>query len=218
MILGGSRGLGKSIRSQLEQSGWSCTTISTTRPVGSDGAFISCDLSDPTSVEQAEHVLERMPSIDAFFWVAGEHLEGATSTLRGRDIRRLTAVNLTSGLILSAAAWRHFCLIQNRGHLIVVSSTSGSQARAGEAVYCATKFAQVGFARSIGLEAAEGKNKVTLVMPGGMKTEMWANRPERDTATYHDPEFVARAIITTIAQQSEPFYELKLPRTSCAPS
>jgi 3-oxoacyl-[acyl-carrier protein] reductase len=42
---------------------------------------------------------------------------------------------------------------------------------AGEAVYCSTKFAQVGFAQALDRELRTSGIKVGVICPGGVKTE-----------------------------------------------
>src|SRR5687768_7511078 len=101
VILGGSRGLGEHISCQLERSGWECTSLSRTASLSTKSQFISCDLSKVSDVERAVHALTDIPTLDAFFWVAGEYLEGPAHTIDNSAIRRLMEVNLSSGLVLA---------------------------------------------------------------------------------------------------------------------
>jgi NADP-dependent 3-hydroxy acid dehydrogenase YdfG len=60
---------------------------------------------------------------------------------------------------------------QGSGTVLMVSSMAGVYGFAGEAVYCMTKFAQVGFAQALDRELREFGIKVGAICPGGVKTE-----------------------------------------------
>jgi NADP-dependent 3-hydroxy acid dehydrogenase YdfG len=60
---------------------------------------------------------------------------------------------------------------QRHGLILLVSSMAGVYGFAGEAVYCATKFAQVGFAQGLDKELRPHGIKVGTICPGGVKTE-----------------------------------------------
>src|SRR4029077_20772916 len=62
-------------------------------------------------------------------------------------------------------------LKQTRGTVLMISSMAGIHGFAGEAVYCATKFAQVGFAQALDKELRTQGIKVGVICPGGVKTE-----------------------------------------------
>src|SRR5205807_9376038 len=57
------------------------------------------------------------------------------------------------------------------GSIITIASMAGVTGFAGEAVYCATKFAQVGFTQALDRELRPRGIKVGVVCPGGVKTE-----------------------------------------------
>lgn len=60
---------------------------------------------------------------------------------------------------------------QKSGLVLMVSSMAGVYGFAGEATYCATKFAQVGFAQGLDKELRPHGIKVGTICPGGVKTE-----------------------------------------------
>ena len=62
-------------------------------------------------------------------------------------------------------------IAQKSGTVIMISSMAGIYGFAGEAVYCATKFAQVGFAQALDKELRPHGIKVGVICPGGVKTE-----------------------------------------------
>jgi NADP-dependent 3-hydroxy acid dehydrogenase YdfG len=62
-------------------------------------------------------------------------------------------------------------LLQQQGTILMISSMAGLYGFANQAVYCATKFAQVGFAQSLDKELRPSSIKVGVICPGGVKTE-----------------------------------------------
>lgn len=60
---------------------------------------------------------------------------------------------------------------QGSGVIINVSSMAGVMGFPGEAVYCASKFAQVGFTQALDRELRPRGIKVGVLCPGGVKTE-----------------------------------------------
>jgi NADP-dependent 3-hydroxy acid dehydrogenase YdfG len=62
-------------------------------------------------------------------------------------------------------------LLQKQGTVLMISSMAGLYGFAGEAVYCSTKFAQVGFAQALDRELRTSGIKVGVICPGGVKTE-----------------------------------------------
>lgn len=97
---------------------------------------------------------------------------------------------------------------------VVVSSSSGTKARKDEAVYVATKHAQVGFTRSLALENDNPNVRVALVMPGGMRTSFWDKHPTPDYDSFLNPKHVAQNIVTRTMFQDESFDEYDIPRGS----
>jgi NADP-dependent 3-hydroxy acid dehydrogenase YdfG len=65
---------------------------------------------------------------------------------------------------------------QKQGTILMISSMAGVYGFGGEAVYCATKFAQVGFAQALDRELWPHGIKVGVICPGGVKTEFALGR------------------------------------------
>jgi NADP-dependent 3-hydroxy acid dehydrogenase YdfG len=93
---------------------------------------------------------------------------------------------------------------QGSGIILMISSMAGIYGFAGEAVYCATKFAQVGFAQALDKELRPHGIKVGAICPGGVKTEfaLGKGRTEQSVAESGmlDPEDVASAVVLACTQ------------------
>ena len=95
---------------------------------------------------------------------------------------------------------------QGSGTILMISSMAGVYGFGGEAVYCATKFAQVGFAQALDKELRPHGIKVGAICPGGVKTEfaLGKGRTEESGAESGmlDPEDVAGVVLMACTQSS----------------
>jgi NADP-dependent 3-hydroxy acid dehydrogenase YdfG len=93
---------------------------------------------------------------------------------------------------------------QGSGIILMISSMAGIYGFGGEAVYCMTKFAQVGFAQALDKELRSSGIKVGAICPGGVKTEfaLGKGRTEESVAQSDmlDPEDVASAVLLACTQ------------------
>jgi 3-oxoacyl-[acyl-carrier protein] reductase len=93
---------------------------------------------------------------------------------------------------------------QGSGTILMISSMAGIYGFPGEAVYCATKFAQVGFAQALDKELRPYGIKVGAICPGGVKTEfaLGKGRTEESVAASEmlDPEDVAGVVLLACTQ------------------
>ena len=93
---------------------------------------------------------------------------------------------------------------QHSGTILIISSMAGVYGFAGEAVYCSTKFAQVGFAQALDKELRPHGIKVGVICPGGVKTEfaLGKGRTEQSVAQSGmlEAEDVAGAVLLACTQ------------------
>jgi NADP-dependent 3-hydroxy acid dehydrogenase YdfG len=93
---------------------------------------------------------------------------------------------------------------QGSGTVLMISSMAGKYGFPGEAVYCATKFAQVGFAQALDKELRPHGIKVGVICPGGTKTEfaLGKGRTEQAVAASGmlEPGDVAGAVLLACTQ------------------
>jgi len=95
-------------------------------------------------------------------------------------------------------------LEQGSGLILMLSSMAGKYGFAGEAVYCASKFAQVGFAQALDKELRPQGIKVGVICPGGVKTEFALGKGRTAEGVAQsgmlDPEDVAEAVLLACIQ------------------
>jgi len=93
---------------------------------------------------------------------------------------------------------------QRSGLVLMISSMAGVYGFPGEAVYCATKFAQVGFAQALDKELRPHGIKVGAICPGGVKTEFAIGKGRTETGVEEsdmlEAEDVAEAVLFACRQ------------------
>ena len=93
---------------------------------------------------------------------------------------------------------------QREGLVLMISSMAGVYGFPGEAVYCATKFAQVGFAQALDKELRPHGIKVGAICPGGVKTEFAIGKGRTEGSVEQsdmlEAEDVARAVVFACTQ------------------
>jgi NADP-dependent 3-hydroxy acid dehydrogenase YdfG len=85
--------------------------------------------------------------------------------------RRMVNVNLL-GLFYCTHAALPIMGEQGSGHIVNISSVAGRIARAGVAVYNATKFGVCAFSEALRQEVLHANVRVTIVEPGMVETEL----------------------------------------------
>lgn len=119
------------------------------------------------------------------------------------DYDEMVDSNVRSTFLFTRYAVPHM-IAQQSGTILMVSSMAGIYGFAGEAVYCMTKFAQVGFAQALDKELRPHGIKVGAICPGGVKTEfaIGTGRTEAGVAASGmlEAEDVAGAILLACTQ------------------
>ncbi len=119
------------------------------------------------------------------------------------DYETMVDTNVRTTFLFSRHVVPHM-IKQKSGTVLMLSSMAGVYGFAGEAVYCATKFAQVGFAQALDKELRPHGIKVGAICPGGVKTEfaLGTGRTEEGVAQSGmlEPEDVAGAVLLACTQ------------------
>jgi 3-oxoacyl-[acyl-carrier protein] reductase len=147
--------------------------------------------------------LERFGRLDALVANAGIGMYGGILDHPDEALQTMLDTNV-AGTVWPIRAAVPAMIEAGRGDIIIVASVAGFRGGADEAVYAATKFAQVGLAGALDRELREHGIRVTTIGPAGTSTEfaMGAGRYEGMPAleTYLKPEDIAFAIRTCLEQ------------------
>ena len=179
LITGVSSGFGYEMTKQLLENGY--TVIGTVRntekvqdlmkkyPNTFDCKIL--DVTDLKAVEQTVHdSFEKYGKVDVVVSNAGYGLFGCVEELNDAEIQHIVATNLMGSIALLKTAVPYMRK-QGGGRLIQMSSYGGQVAYAANSMYHATKFGIEGFCEALAQEVAQFNIGVTIVEPGGARTE-----------------------------------------------
>jgi NADP-dependent 3-hydroxy acid dehydrogenase YdfG len=139
---------------------------------GGTAVALEVDVSDEAAARgfvEAAH--ERLGRLDTLVNNAGVMLLGPVEQADSEDWRTMVNVNLL-GLMYCTHAALPIMLGQESGDIVNISSVAGRFARAGNAVYAATKFGVGAFSEGLRNEVTERGVRVTLIEPGFVDTEL----------------------------------------------
>lgn len=167
-------------------------------------AAIEMDVRVPADSERLiEAALQRFGRIDALVANAGIGMYGGILDHSDEALSTMLDTNVAGTVWPIRAAVPHM-IETGRGDIVIVASVAGFRGGADEAVYAATKFAQVGLAGALDRELREKGIRVTTIGPAGTSTEfaMGTGRTEDmpELRTFLRPEDIAFAIRTVLEQ------------------
>lgn len=237
LITGISSGFGKALTEQLLAKG--DTVVGTVRTEKDDIKALAkqypdtldvqhLDVTDVDEIRQVvDNAVKNHGKIDVLINNAGYGLFGAAEELSDKDINLILATDLT-GSIQMIRAVIPYMRKQGGGRIIQISSYGGQVAYPGNSLYHAAKFGIEGFCESVAQEVAPFNIGVSIIEPGGARTEFRYGSahvaklmPEYDDTPTHaflkmldpanglapgDPDKMASRIIETVDQDPAPLH------------
>jgi len=232
LVTGASRGLGRSIVVAALAAGH--RVVAGVRDVHAlddvavpDGAAlvpVALDVTDADAARAAvDTAVERFGGLDVLVNNAGYANLASIEDGDADDFRAQVETNLFGVITLTRAALP-VMREQGSGHIVQVSSVGGRLATPGLGAYQTAKWAVGGFSSVLAAEVAPLGLHVTVLEPGGMRTD-WAGssmrvdpvRPEYAetvgvSARMHggtsigasDPDLVARLVLDVVAMEEPP--------------
>lgn len=138
-------------------------------PLGFDCQIL--DVTDVPAVQKTVHTaFEKHEKIDVVVSNAGYGLFGCAEELSDTEIEQIIATNLTGSIQLIKTALPYMRK-QGGGRIIQISSYGGQVAYPANSMYHATKFGIEGFCEAVAQEVAQFNIGLTIVEPGGARTE-----------------------------------------------
>lgn len=174
--------------------------------LGNGAMAVGCDVTDPAQVQALfAEVKARFGGLDLLFNNAGLGVFGPFVESKPSDWRTMVETNV---LGLFDCTYAALPLMRGRpGAMIAsVSSTGGRYGVEGWSVYCATKYAVVGFHETLRKEVGADGIRVTVIEPGAVWTEFGHNispealRERRESLEALTPEDIAQALVYAFAQ------------------
>jgi 3-oxoacyl-[acyl-carrier protein] reductase len=200
LITGASRGIGRAIAITLHEEGARLGLASRSgADLGlSDTVGIKADVRDREAmVRAATATAEAFGGIDILVVNAGVGAYGPFLDLDLEPLEEMIDVNV-KGAIYAARAALPYLLKSPAADFVMIASEAGRRGLPFEAVYCASKFAQVGLTAALDHELRERGVRCTNICPGGVATDFAMGRgrtPEMpQLAGMMKPQDVAEAV------------------------
>ncbi len=178
LVTGASRGIGAAVARLLHEHGVRLGLASRSGDdLGIEGAVAPpCDVRRPDDLEAVvAETVGRFGRLDILVANAGVGAYGAFLDLPADQIDEMIDVNVRGTIYAVRAALPHL-VESGEADLVTVASEAGRRGLPNEAVYCASKFAQVGFTRALDHELRERGVRCTNVCPGGVATDFAMGR------------------------------------------
>jgi NADP-dependent 3-hydroxy acid dehydrogenase YdfG len=145
-----------------------------------------CDVRDPEQIEAlVAACVERFGGLDILVANAGVGAYGDFLDLKPEWLDEMVDTNV-KGFLYTIRAGLPRLLESGSADLVAVTSIAGQRAPEGEAVYAASKHAQIGFMRSLDHELFRRGVRCSILAPGGVETA-FAMAPGRGR-TPEDPD------------------------------
>jgi len=238
LVTGASKGLGMTLVKRLLAEGHSVAATSRNKTelqkaVGEESSTflpLEVDLVDENSVQQAvSKSIEKFGKLDVVVNNAGYGQLGTLEELTDQESRQNFDTNVFGSLNIIRASMPHL-RHQGSGNIINIASIGGlSGDFPGWGIYCATKFAVVGFTEALAAEVKEFGVNATVVYPGYFRTDFLTGgslrTPENEIEEYTtarqlqkaheqdingnqpgDPEKAAAAMMELAAMENPPVH------------
>jgi NADP-dependent 3-hydroxy acid dehydrogenase YdfG len=206
VVTGASRGIGRAVAQQLAAAGVGLGLASRSGDdLGLDGVVARpCDVRNPADLEAiVGETVDRFGRLDILVANAGVGAYGPFLELSPEHLEEMIDVNVKGTLYAVRAALPHL-IESGEADLVTIASEAGRRGLPLEAVYCASKFAQVGFTRAMDHELREHGVRCTNICPGGVATDFAMGRgrtPEMpELAGMMSPEDVAEVVLFALTR------------------
>ena len=173
--------------------------------LGIDGALAqSCDIRHPAQIKAlTDATVDRFGRLDIVVANAGVGAYGDFLSLDPQHLEEMIDTNV-KGLLYTVRATLPHLLRSDSADLVVIASVAGQRGPEGEAVYAASKFAQVGFMRSLDHELYRQGVRCSTIAPGGVYTEFAMGRGrspgDPDLAGMMRPEEIGDAVLHCVTR------------------
>jgi NAD(P)-dependent dehydrogenase (short-subunit alcohol dehydrogenase family) len=179
LVTGSSRGFGRALAEAVLGAGDNLVAtardVAALQGIGDDPhaslLTVPLDVTDEEQAEAAVHAaIDRFGSLDVLVNNAGYGDIGSVEDTPLCSFRRQIETNLFGTIIMTKAAIPHM-RERRSGHIIQFSSMGGRIGAPGRAPYSAAKWGVEGFSEVLAREMALIGVHVTIIEPGGFRTE-----------------------------------------------
>jgi len=195
IVTGGSRGIGVEMAEGLAEAGanlmlcarreeWLNETVEEFRGKGFTVEGKTCDVSTESDVQAVvDATVEKFGAVDVLINNAGIGHVGTILQTTEEDLDKLYNVNVR-GIFSLTKAFLPSMINRKYGVIINTSSIGGIVAVKDRLAYCTTKFAVIGFTKSLALDHALEGIRANAICPGRVETPFVKKR----ISEYPDPQ------------------------------
>ncbi|MBB5339675.1 oxidoreductase [Tunturiibacter gelidoferens] len=186
LITGSSRGLGRAFTEAVLEAGDRVVAgarnpaqlADLEKRFGERVRAVSVDVTSEAQAKDAvEAAIERFGGLDVLVNNAGYGNVAPVEDTTLEEFRAQIETNLFGVIIMTKAVIPYF-REREAGHIIQVTSIAGRLGPVGRAPYAAAKFGVEGFSESLSRELGPLGVKVTIVEPGGFRTDFAGSSTE----------------------------------------
>lgn len=208
LVTGCSRGIGRAIAERFGMEGYHVIANDLERQrheleqvrdaVVENGGrcdIVYADVSNPESVElMVERAIELTGQIDVLINNAGVLSVHLVEDIEPDEWDRMYDVNVKGTFLVCKAVVQHLRAAGAGGRIINIASIGGKRGAPGQAHYCSSKSAVIGFTQILAMEVAKDDITVNAVCPGIIDTDMGRNnyRDEESLQKVKDKTLMGR--------------------------
>jgi 3-oxoacyl-[acyl-carrier protein] reductase len=198
VVTGASRGIGRATALRLAEAGANVVVNYFQHKADAEQVVSECEnfgvravavQADVSKVDEARRIVETAQTefggLDVLVANAGIWEGDAVENMSEEIWDRVLDANLKGTWTVCRAATKVF-REQNRGNIVIVSSTAGQRGETGYSNYAASKGGQISFTKALSSELAP-TIRVNCVAPGWVDTNL-------NDSVFHDEEFVHRVV------------------------
>lgn len=214
LVTGASRGIGRVVALALAREGADVVITSRDhgklleleaelKKTGSRVLSVAGDACMENDVAAVRNKTMDFGAVDILINNVGIAKYAAFNEISLEDFDWMMNTNMRSSYLFTKA-FLPVMLERKTGYVIFIASVSGLYGFPGETAYCASKHAQVGFAKALEREVFDKGIKVSVIAPGGVNTEhaFGTGRTAGDAnlKSYIEPQAIADAVIFCLTQ------------------
>ena len=210
IVTGAARGIGRAIAIELLEAGFFTALCSKSQESADSletdissfaGNFMisSVDISIEEEIERfISSVAGKKGRIDVLINNAGVVYTGPVEKTDTEQWDEMMAINARGTFLMVKHS---LPLMPRGGHIVNIGSNASKKGFPGWAAYCASKFAVLGFTNSLREELRDRGIKVSAVLPGPTKTDIWDSLGGKwDRTKMMSPEITAKTVLSVINQ------------------
>ncbi|CAA9535045.1 MAG: 3-oxoacyl-[acyl-carrier protein] reductase [uncultured Thermoleophilia bacterium] len=182
LVVGGGTGIGAAVAQRLAREGYGVGLVGRRREplevtaarLREDGAEVVTVTADAGRAEDAGRAVDETVAafggLDVLVYNAGITGSGSVLTETPERWAAVLETNLTGAFLVTRAAMPS--LIERRGALVTIASTSAYHASTGTVAYCASKAGLLMLTRCVALDSGPQGLRANCVCPGWVRTPM----------------------------------------------